>query len=200
MAGLTLLMDGKPGTAVFTDFEAPEIDRAQYQSGHGPCVSAFRDLQVYIIDSTVDEDRWPEFAQQAARHGIRSTLSVPVIARDETLGALNFYSRRAAAFDPRSATRMAKFARYAAVVLTNTRVYWDARRLSENLRQALESRASIDYAIGIIMAGGGRTPDEAFQVLVRASQRENRKLRDIAAEIVQRASRRDTVGGPGHRW
>ena len=39
------------------------------------------------------------------------------------------------------------------------------------------------------MAGGGRSPDEAFQVLVRASQRENRKLRDIAAEIVERARR-----------
>ena len=37
------------------------------------------------------------------------------------------------------------------------------------------------------MVGGGRSPDEAFQVLVRASQRENRKLRDIAAEIVERA-------------
>jgi GAF domain-containing protein len=199
MAGLTLLMDGKPGTGVFTDPEAPEIDRAQYESGNGPCLSAFRDLQPYIIESTAEDDRWPEFAKEAARHGIRSTVSLPVIAREQALGALNFYSRRAGAFDARSVARMADFARHAAVVLANTHVYWAARRLSDNLRQALESRATIDYAIGIIMAGGGRTPDEAFQVLVRASQRENRKLRDIAAEIVERASRRDTVGGPGHR-
>jgi GAF domain-containing protein len=196
MVGLTLLMDGKPRTGVFTDSEAPEIDRAQYDSDKGPCLSALRDLQIYTIDSTSDDDRWPEFAREAARRGIRSTLSLPVSARDEPLAALNIYSRRPAAFDADCAIRMTHFARHAAVVLANADVYWDARRLGENLRQALESRATIDYAIGIIMAGGGRTPDEAFQVLVRASQRENRKLRDIAKDIVERASRRDPHEGP----
>lgn len=202
MAGLTLLEEGRPRTGVFTDSEAPEIDRAQYDSGNGPCLSAFRDHQPYIIESTNDEYRWPEFAREAARHGIRSTLSMPVLARDVSLGALNFYSRRPAAFDADSADSMAHFASHAAVVLANTHVYWDARRMSDNLRQALESRATIDYAIGIIMASGGRTPDEAFQVLVKASQRENRKLREIAAEIVDRASRRDRsdVHDRSSRW
>lgn len=57
----------------------------------------------------------------------------------------------------------------------------------ENLRQGLSSRATIDYAIGILIAQGGLDPESAFGLLVKASQRENRKLRDIAAEIVERA-------------
>jgi hypothetical protein len=38
-------------------------------------------------------------------------------------------------------------------------------------------------------AGGGRTPDETFQLLVQVS-RANRKLRDVAAQIVDRAVQR----------
>src|SRR5436853_2348241 len=60
LAGITLLRDGKPVTAVFTDPEAPEIDTAQYASGSGPCLDAFRTGQVLQIADTADDDRWPE--------------------------------------------------------------------------------------------------------------------------------------------
>jgi AmiR/NasT family two-component response regulator len=92
------------------------------------------------------------------------------------------------------------FARHAAIVLANAQVYWDARQLSENLEQALHSRSTINYAIGILIraGAGGRSPEEAFQILVRASQRENRKLRDIAAEIVRHAGDRKEPGITDH--
>lgn len=193
MAGLTLLVEGRASTGVFTDLEAVEIDQDQYGTGRGPCLDAFRNRLVYRIDLTTDETRWPEFARAAAAHGINSTLSLPIIARGEALGALNLYSRKPVAFDEDSASRLADFVRQAAIVLANAQVYWDARNLSENLNQAMRSRATIDYAVGIVMAHGGRSPEEAFQVLVRASQRENRKLREIAAEIVERAARREPL-------
>jgi GAF domain-containing protein len=189
LAGLTLLVEGRPATGVFTDPQAPEIDAAQYQSGRGPCLEAFRNQQVYRIDSTASEDRWPEFAARAAGHGIVATLSVPVTARGESLGALNFYSRTGP-FSDGDAREADMFTQQAAIVLANAQVYWDARQLGENMQQAMRSRAVIDQAIGVLLADGGRTPDEAFQLLVRVSQRENRKLRDIAAGIVDRAAGR----------
>lgn len=188
MASLTLLIDGRPATAVSTDATAAEIDQGQYVSGDGPCVDAFGHRQVNRIDSTTDEARWPEFCRGAAAQGITSTLSLPIVARGEALAALNLYSRRPAAFGDGDAARLDPFVRQAAVVLANARVFSDARELNENLNQALASRATIDYAIGLVMARGGRSPEEAFDVLVRASQRENRKLRDIAADMVGRAS------------
>lgn len=72
---------------MFTDSEAPEIDEAQYDTGRGPCLDAFRTGHVYRIDSTADDERLPDFARDAAAHGITATLSV--VARGETLGALN---------------------------------------------------------------------------------------------------------------
>jgi GAF domain-containing protein len=189
MAGLTLLADGKPSMSVFTCPEASEIDNCQYGSGHGPWLDAFRDQRDHRINSTTDDSRWPDFSRAAAAHGIVAALSVPVIARGESIGALNLYSRTSA-FDDDAAGRVAAFAQTAAIVLANAQVYSDAVQLNENMAQAMSSRSSIDQAIGILMADGGRTPELAFQLLVRASQRENRKLRDIAGEMVSRVASR----------
>jgi GAF domain-containing protein len=112
-----------------------------------------------------------------------------MIARGESLGALNLYSRTAP-FDQAAGDRVLAFARHAAIVLANAQVYWDARQLTENMQQAMASRSQIDQAMGILMADGGRSADEAFQLLVHASQRENRKLRDIATEIISRVTER----------
>ena len=65
----------------------------------------------------------------------------------------------------------------------------DARALSENLQQAMASRATIEQAKGIIMASMGCGPDEAMQVLIRQSQSENIKVRELAAQIVRNATR-----------
>jgi GAF domain-containing protein len=190
MVGITMLVEGKPSTGVFTDEEAPEIDKSQYGSGEGPCLDAFRTQETYRIDSTATETRWPDFVSIAASHGIKSTLSLPITARGEGIGALNLYARAASAFSDEDVDRLRAFASQAAFVLANAQLYWDSRQLSQNLTQAMESRATIEHAVGIVMAGGGKSPEEAFEVLARASQRENRKLRDIAQDIVERAMNR----------
>jgi GAF domain-containing protein len=193
MAGITLLVEGRPATGVFTDPEAPEIDTAQYTIDTGPCLEAFRRQQVYRIDSTYTDKRWPEFTAAAAAHGITATLSMPLAARGEPLGALNLYSR-SGPFNDEAAGRARAFATQASILLANVQVYWDARELGERLHQAMRSRATIEHAVGILMANGGRTPDEAFQLLVRVSQRDNRKLRDIAAELVDRTVHKQRQG------
>lgn len=60
----------------------------------------------------------------------------------------------------------------------------------QGLRVAMEHRAEIEQAKGIVMASLHCTPDEAFDVLRRQSQHENRRLRDIAHELVTITSRR----------
>ena len=103
MVGITMLNErGRPSTTVFTDGEAPEIDRSQYRTGQGPCLEAFRTGEVMRIESTDTERRWPEFVQSAREHNVRSTVSLPLIARGESIGALNVYSRTEAAFDERA--------------------------------------------------------------------------------------------------
>jgi hypothetical protein len=52
------------------------------------------------------------------------------------------------------------------------------------LQTAMDSRAQIEQAKGVLMASRHCTPEEAFQMMVQASQRNNEKLRVIAARIV----------------
>lgn len=195
-AGISLLVNGKVRTGVFTDPTSPEIDSVQYETGKGPCLDAFRNSKIYVIPSTREDGRWPEFGRAAAERGIVSTVSVPLIARGEAIGALNLYSSQTGVFTTAAVQRVETFAAHAAVVMANAQVYADARELTEGLRTAMESRANIERAIGILMAPGGRSPEDAFQILVRASQRENRKLRDIATEIVERTLHRDRLPPP----
>jgi GAF domain-containing protein len=193
-AGITMMVEGKPHTGVFTDPEAPEIDQAQYRTGEGPCLYATRDQKIYRIDETADDPRWPEFARAALAHGIHATLSVPLTARGESLGALNLYAESPHSFTEVHERSVAAFADQASIALANAQVYWDARELSENLSQAIKTREIISQAVGILMAAGGRSADDAFQVLASASQRENRKVREIAEEIVIRTVERRTDG------
>jgi GAF domain-containing protein len=197
-AGITLLVDGAPRTGVFTHPDAPEIDEAQYRSGEGPCMYAFRNHQTYRIDDTASETRWPEFAAAALVHGIHATLSVPLAARGDGIGALNLYAQSPGAFTDAHEHGVLVFAEQASIALSNAQVYWDARELSENLSEAIKTREVISQAVGILLAAGGRTPDDAFQTLASASQRENRKVRDIAADIVAHTVQRGSNGtAPG---
>lgn len=187
MVGLTMLVEGRARTAVFTGETAPEIDSIQYETGVGPCLDAFRHRQVFRIDDMEHDIQWPAFSAAAFAHGVRSSLSVPLVARHESVGALNFYSSDPNRFTDDDVEVGLTFATQAAIVLANSQAYWDARQLGEDLTEAMRSRATIEQAKGILMGANRCSPDEAFQVLVRASQRENRKLRDIAEDIVGRA-------------
>ena len=188
--GLTILVDGEPVTGVFTDPTAPEIDQAKYDSGNGPCLDSFRTGEIFRVESTTSDQRWPEFSTACANHGILSTMSLPIILDGRRHGALNLYSRQEAAFGSTEIAAGRQFAAQAAVVIGYARAYWRTRELSEHLQRALEHRAEIEQAKGIIIAATGVTPDEAFETLARQSQHENRKLRDVAIELVQSKTRR----------
>jgi len=188
MAGITLLVEGEVRTGVSTQPAAREIDEAQYVSGRGPCLDAFRYRRVGRIDATGEETPWPEFCRTAAAHGIGSTLSLPVVAHDETVGVLNLYARGSAAFDLESADELETVVALAAIVLTSALMCWGTGHLAESLCEAMRTRRTINHAIGILMARSQHSPHEALQLLVRASQRENRELRYVAEEIVDRAA------------
>jgi GAF domain-containing protein len=191
MAGLTLLdAQGKATTAVFTDEAAPEIDQAQYDADRGPCLDAFRTRQVRRVDDTTSDDRWPEYARCARANEIRSSLSLPLVVDGQGLGALNLYARPLAKFDVNSEAFGLAFADQAAIAVVNGIAYWEKVTLSEHLQTAMESRAVIEQAKGIIMASAGCSADQAFKILRDQSQAENVKLRDIAADLVRRQLRR----------
>lgn len=140
MVGITMLVDGKASTAVFSDPAAPEIDVAQYHGSGGPCLEAYHTSEIVGIPALEDDERWPDFVAAASAHGVKSTLSIPLRVGADSVGALNFYSKVIDGFDDDAVTIATAFATRAAIVLANAQAYWDARNLSEGLSEAMRSR------------------------------------------------------------
>jgi GAF domain-containing protein len=199
VAGLTLLYpDGRARTAVATADIARVVDQAQYDADRGPCLHAFREGATTRVDDTELDERWPEFAARALEEGVRSSLSLPLLTDGQGIGALNLYSAHPRHFSDEDETQGAIFAAEASVALANAQAYWEQAERAEGLAAAMQSRAVIEQAKGVIIATTGVDEEEAFEILRQQSQFQNRKLREIAVDIVraqQRAMRPPTQNG-----
>ena len=193
-AGVTLWTRERPSTAAATDTTTLDLDAAQYETGVGPCLQAIRDGVVYHVDDFEHDDRFLEFAALAIPQGLRSSLSFPLRVRDKTIGALNLYAERTHAYNDDSFDIGIQFAAQAAIALTNAQIHERTVDVIAQLNEALATRAVIEQAKGVLMARQGVDADRAFDILRRASQNRNQKLRDIADAIVQ-----TTTEGPGPR-
>lgn len=190
-AGVTLVdRHGRKTTAAATDPVVGVADARQYELGEGPCLTAWRDQALVRIDDMELEPRWPAWTPVAARMGLRSALSAPLVAGEDCLGAIKVYSRDPAAYGLRAERLLTMFAAQAAVLVANVQSMETAQRLGENLRSALRSRDLIGMGKGVLIERDGIDEVKAFAVLVGRSQRENKTLRDVAAELIQSARRR----------
>lgn len=97
--GISLVRQGKVVTAFSSKPKVLEIDLLQYDVGVGPCFQAMADGQTQIVDSLLDEHRWPTFANLALYEGVQSIIAYPLQSKTEVIGALNFYSARQGAFN-----------------------------------------------------------------------------------------------------
>jgi transcriptional regulator with GAF, ATPase, and Fis domain len=178
-AGITVAgARGVMTTPAATHEVVRRVDRIQYDTGQGPCVTAIREHATLRLDDMNAESRWPDFAHRAAQLGVRSMLSFQLYVTDTNLGALNLYAEHIAAFDDTSEYIGLLFASHAAVALTGA-------RQRHHLNQQLLMREVIGQAKGILMERHNITADQAFALLVRASQHSNRKLTDLARELAE---------------
>jgi GAF domain-containing protein len=175
-------------TAAFTGPLALHLDELQYEYGHGPCLAAARDAAVVTVSDMSTEVRWPDWTVRAVQAGALSSLSIGLPIQESVTGALNIYGVKPNAFDDDAATLAQTFAGYAAVALANAHLYDTTATLAAQMQSAMESRAVIEQAKGIIMGERRCTADEAFAILAKISQDSNRKLRDVAAQIVNRVA------------
>jgi GAF domain-containing protein len=180
---LTLVRGDRPTTAAFTGPLAEDLDETQYERGYGPCLEAAVGGHITEIADARAEDRWPEYVPTFLERGTLSALAAPVPAAHLSAG-LNVYARTAQAFSDDDRSALVSFAAYAGAALTNMDALQDARDLAENLKKAMEFRSVIEQAKGILMERHKLTAEQAFRLLTESSMQTNRKLRDIAEDLV----------------
>ncbi|TFV45433.1 GAF and ANTAR domain-containing protein [Blastococcus sp. TF02A-35] len=184
-ASVTLLRGGKAVTAAYSGDLARDLDQDQYERGDGPCLTAATEGHPVEVPDTATEGRWPDYVAVARAQGCRGMMSLPFPVHEQLSGGLNIYARQDGAIDEAARGFAERFAEYAAVVAGNMLAYEQARDQAVNLQVALESRAVIDQAKGILMERFKLSADQAFQTLARLSMESNTKVRLVAEKVVE---------------
>jgi anti-anti-sigma factor len=197
-ASVSLRRHGHLATVAASDQTVLDMDADQYTAGEGPCVDASVEGRWFHAESLDSETRWPTFTPRARALGINAILSAPLMAQDRPVGALNIYSRTAAAFAPRDQKLASVFAVEASTILTDTWANGSESQHSLRYQEALRTRQTIAVAQGVVMERLGVSQDDAYTTLRSYSQQTDRPLHQRAQEIVAsaRRARHDPPGGP----
>ncbi|HEX2073989.1 MAG TPA: GAF and ANTAR domain-containing protein [Geodermatophilus sp.] len=182
-AGVTLLT-GRMRTTAATDPAVERADALQYELGEGPCLSAAQDRRTYRIDSMRSERRWPRWTERAAQLGLGSSLSSPLVVRHDSIGTVKVYAVPEAAFGDHAEQILGLFAEKASVTVADLLFHEDARRFTQQLRNALRSRDVIGQAKGILRERHRVDEQTAFGMLVQWSQHAKVTVRDLAEELL----------------
>lgn len=179
LVGISWLVQGKPMlTPASTDPLVPQLDAIAFELRQGPSLDAGAEQSTTIVADLATDERWPDFGRRASELGINSMLSCGLASPRRTLGSLNLYARKPNAFSEDEVQIAAIYAAHASIVLVN-------RQLESDLRTAVDSRGLIGQAIGILIERHKVQPQQAFDLLVKASQRRHVKLRDVASQLVE---------------
>jgi GAF domain-containing protein len=176
-AGLLLVAHNELAPAATSGRPPHDLDLLQQRLRSGPCLDTAQQQAVHSIPNTATDERWPEVMKYAVSLGVGSMLCVPLWVDERTLGSLSLYADRPEAFEEHDLQTVKLFATLAALALSGA-------QLTEQLQAALRNRELIGQAKGILMERLRVTEDDAFLLLARASQNQNRKLVAVAQHLV----------------
>ena len=188
-AGVSLIEGGRRTSAGSTDERVREADGLQYELDEGPCLTATATRELVAIEDLEHEGRWPRWSAAVRPLGLRASLSTPLVAGNDTLGAIKVYADHPRAFDDRSAQLLVLFSAQASLLVANMQTAERARRMSDGMRQAVRSRDLVGMAKGVLMGRHGVDEDASFRMLMGRSQQKGVPLVEAARTVVDSAGR-----------
>ncbi|MBX7269346.1 GAF and ANTAR domain-containing protein [Micromonospora sp. Llam7] len=191
-AAVAVILDATPRELVYaTDRTALELEDLTLTLGEGPCVDATTGGPVLVADLTVPEcrHRWPMFAPAAVLAGVCAVFALPLRVGGISLGVLDLYRART---DDLAAEELADV-----LVLADTAC---AVLLDGGTRHGMDGddqgpegtglhHPEVHQATGMIMVQLG-VPAAVALVRLRAyAYFQDRRLRDVATDVVARRLR-----------
>lgn len=181
-ASITTVEHGRFVTVAATDDRARHADAIQYELGSGPCVDAIVDRALYQPQDLAADDRWPEYGSRVvAELGLRSMLSYRMrLESSGVIAGLNLYADAVGAFDDHDLAEGLLLTTHAAQAVS-TALLVDQ---TTNLQRALVTNRDIATAVGVLMGQHRLTRAQSFDLLRIASQNTNRKLHEVALDVI----------------
>jgi GAF domain-containing protein len=153
------------------------LDQVQFEQGEGPDIDIITDRHGVLVPDVRAETRWPAWARQVGEAGIRSMVGTRLHTSSHVIGSLNAYDPAPGHFDVDDQAVAHLLARHAAVAM-------DTATDAANLWKAIDARALVGQAQGILMERFRVDADQAFAILRRYSQDHNVKLHTVARRLI----------------
>jgi hypothetical protein len=182
-ACVTIWRDGELAAVAASHPDPADLVDLQLGIGAGPLITAVRDGKPLSCADTLAEERWPQWAQEALRRGLRSSVYLVRQSPPMTL-VLALFGVRAGSLDADGVPMAEMLARFGSTVFANSLAYGEAQRTATQLKDSVAARAVTDQAKGILMHALGCDADEALKYLRRESQRRHVKVTEVAARVI----------------
>ena len=184
-AGVTLVDEQGRRSLAATNQAVEQADALQYELDEGPCLTAWRTQEMVRIDDTTTDGRWPRWNRAASGLGVRSVLSAPLSAGGESIGAMKVYCERPMNYGVQGrAGQWRLLSEQAGILLANTQSLQQARQLSQRLTESLVVRDAVAQAVGVLLARGAASRQDAFRSLAATARRSARPVEDVALALL----------------
>ena len=165
--------------------EARLLELYELQNNEGPCLDCFRSGRpVVSADLPATRSSWPAFTDELQRAGFHSVQALPMRLRDETIGALNLFRTEPGRLSETDLEIAQAMADVATVGLIQERSIAASEVLATQLQAALTSRVQIEQAKGVLAQRTGLPMGQAFQLMRDYARGSGRRLREVAAHII----------------
>jgi hypothetical protein len=197
-AGAALADDqGKLALVAASDERTRALERFEVQIGQGPCADAYGTGE-RVVAEELDKaaGRWPRFVPMALREGFHSAAAFPLQLRAHRIGALNVYRPRSGSIDERDLGWLQALADVASIGILHERAVREAQLVVRQLEDALDRRVVVEQAKGVVATTLGIDMATAFERMRRFSRQRNRRIHDVAQELVDGKLSAESLPGP----
>jgi GAF domain-containing protein len=192
-AGLMLAdVDHHLLNAAVSDDRMRHLEELQIRHREGPCISAFEDKGLVRTEDLTQEPRWPDFSKHAVARGIRAVLASPIPYNQDAVGVVAVMSEERRPWAPEAELALLAFTDLAALLIASMLLGEQQTELADQLQAALNSRAIIEQAKGVLIGQQGITAPAAYAQLRAQARAERRKLAIVSADVVRSAVRADS--------
>jgi GAF domain-containing protein len=161
------------------------LELFELQNDEGPCLDSFRRGEPVVShDLSEPSSSWPRFAPEALSAGFQAAHALPMRLRKQVIGTLNLFWSRPVSLSADDQRVAQSFADIATIAILQERALREQAQVAEQLQGALDSRIVIEQAKGVLAERDKITMDEAFLRLRQAARSSNRRLSDMARDVV----------------
>jgi GAF domain-containing protein len=174
--------------AAVSDDRMRHLEEIQMRHHEGPCITAFQDKELVSAEDVTDDHRWPLFSAAAVRSGVRAVLASPIPYNQDAVGVVAVVSEERHPWSAEGELALLAFTDLAALLIASMLQGEQQTELAAQLQAALNSRAIIEQAKGILMGRNGVSARTAYEQLRAQARAQRRKLTAVSADLI-----RDTV-------